>query len=137
MFAKAVKFLLSRPWLSLVFVIMTAIYGWYSQQNAAVDAIPNIGQNQVIVLTRWEGQSPKDIEDQVTYPLSVALLSVPQAESVRGKSLFGFSFVQVTFPDSTDYYWARTRVSEQLSAGSSHVASAEVSRIRRDSRRTD
>ena len=115
MFAGAIKSILSRPYLSLIFVILVACYGWYAQQKISVDAIPNIGQNQVIVLTKWEGQSPKDVEDQVTYPLSVALLAVPQAESVRGKSLFGFSFVQVTFSDSTDYYWARSRVSEQLS----------------------
>lgn len=115
MFAKAIKALLYRPYLTLMFVLLVGVFGWYSKNTASVDAIPNIGQNQVIVLTKWEGQSPKDVEDQVTYPLSVALLAVPQAESVRGKSLFGFSFVQVTFSDSTDYYWARSRVSEQLS----------------------
>lgn len=100
--------------LSLLLVSFVAIYGYYAWQNASVDAIPNIGKNQVIVLTKWQGQSPKDVEDQITYPLSVALLSVPGAESVRGKSLFGFSFVQVTFADDIDYYWARSRVSEQL-----------------------
>ncbi|MFK7823956.1 MAG: efflux RND transporter permease subunit [Oligoflexales bacterium] len=106
--------IVENGFLSLIFVCLLAVYGFYSQKTASVDAIPNIGQNQVIVLTKWQGQSPKDVEDQVTYPLSVALLSVPGAESVRGKSLFGFSFVQVTFSDSIDYYWARSRVSEQL-----------------------
>jgi len=103
-----------NAYLSLIFVGLIAFYGYYSNKNASVDAIPNIGQNQVIVLTKWQGQSPKDVEDQITYPLSVALLAVPGAESVRGKSLFGFSFVQVTFSDDIDYYWARSRVSEQL-----------------------
>ena len=106
--------IIKNGFLSLIFVGLVAAYGFYAQKFASVDAIPNIGQNQVIVLTKWQGQSPKDVEDQITYPLSVALLSVPGAESVRGKSLFGFSFVQVTFSDDIDYYWARSRVSEQL-----------------------
>lgn len=90
-------------------------YGWYALKNTAVDAIPNISQNQVIVYANWDGRSPKDVEDQITYPLSLALLAVPGAESVRGKSLFGYSFIQVTFKDDIDFYWARSRVAEQLS----------------------
>ena len=86
-----------------------------------IDAIPNIGENQVIVLTPWPGRSPKDIEDQVTYPLSVSLLAVPGAESVRGKSMFGYSFVQVTFKDEVDFYWARSRVSEQLGSAAAQL----------------
>ncbi|QEG35810.1 efflux RND transporter permease subunit [Bythopirellula goksoeyrii] len=90
-------------------------YGWYSTKKVPIDAIPNVSENQVIVLSEWMGRSPKDVEDQVTYPLSVALQAVPGAKSVRGKSMFGFSFVQVTFDDSVDFYWARSRVAEQLS----------------------
>ena len=89
-------------------------YGWYAAQHVPVDAIPNVGENQVIVLTEWMGRSPKDIEDQITYPLSIALQAVPGSKSVRGKSMFGFSFVQVTFDDDVDFYWARSRVAEQL-----------------------
>jgi copper/silver efflux system protein len=89
-------------------------YGWHSAQNVPVDAIPNVGENQVIVLTEWMGRSPKDVEDQITYPLSIALQAVPGSTSVRGKSMFGFSFVQVTFGDDVDFYWARSRVAEQL-----------------------
>lgn len=89
-------------------------YGWYSTKKVPIDAIPNVGENQVIVLSEWMGRSPKDVEDQVTYPLSVALQAVPGAKSVRGKSMFGFSFVQVTFGDNVDFYWARSRVAEQL-----------------------
>ena len=101
----------------VVFIATAAIvaYGWYSFREVPIDAIPNVSENQVIVLTDWPGRSPKDIEDQITYPLSVALQSVAGAESVRGKSMFGFSFVQVTFSDNVDFYWARSRVSEQLS----------------------
>ena len=101
----------------VVFLVTLAVvvYGWHSFREVPIDAIPNVSENQVIVLTEWPGRSPKDIEDQVTYPLSVALQSVAGAESVRGKSMFGFSFVQVTFADGIDFYWARSRVSEQLS----------------------
>lgn len=101
----------------VVFIITAAVlaYGWHSFREVPIDAIPNVSENQVIVLTDWPGRSPRDIEDQITYPLSVALQSVAGAESVRGKSMFGFSFVQVTFADDVDFYWARSRVSEQLS----------------------
>lgn len=100
----------------VVFIVTAATiaYGWYSFREVPIDAIPNVSENQVIVLTDWPGRSPKDIEDQITYPLSVALQSVAGAESVRGKSMFGFSFVQVTFSDNVDFYWARSRVAEQL-----------------------
>lgn len=106
----------------IVVLILTCVvvtFGIYSTHEVPIDAIPNIGENQVIVFTAWPGRSPKDVEDQVTYPLSVALLAVPNAESVRGKSLFGYSFVQVTFSDDTDFYWARSRVSEQLGTAAS------------------
>jgi copper/silver efflux system protein len=99
-------------------VLLTAAvligFGWHSTTVVPVDAIPNVGENQVIVFVDWPGRSPKDVEDQVTYPLSVSLLAVPGAENVRGKSMFGFSFLQVTFADGVDFYWARSRVSEQL-----------------------
>ena len=105
--------------------IAVIAYGWYSAKTVPLDAIPNVGENQVIVLTEWMGRSPKDIEDQITYPLSIALQAVPGAESVRGKSMFGFSFVQVTFADSVDFYWARSRVAEQLTTVSGSLP-AEV-----------
>ncbi|MCB9941074.1 MAG: efflux RND transporter permease subunit [Planctomycetaceae bacterium] len=101
----------------LVVLLVTAVivaYGLYCARTVPIDAIPNVGENQVIVLTAWPGRSPKDVEDQITYPLSVRLLAVPKAESVRGRSMFGYSFVQVTFSDDTDFYWARSRVAEQL-----------------------
>ncbi len=98
----------------LIAAVVIVAYGWYATKKVPLDAIPNVGENQVIVLTEWIGRSPKDMEDQITYPLSVALQAVPGAESVRGKSMFGFSFVQVTFDDGVDFYWARSRVAEQL-----------------------
>lgn len=114
MLTSLVRFCVKEAPLVVILTIGVVVYGWYSYRTTPVDAIPNIGENQVIVLTPWPGRSPKDIEDQVTYPLSVSLLSAPGAESVRGKSMFGYSFVQVTFADSVDFYWARSRVSEQL-----------------------
>ena len=101
-------------------------YGWYSTQKVPLDALPNVGENQVIVLTEWSGRSPKDMEDQVTYPLSIALQAVPGAKNVRGKSMFGFSFVQVTFDDAVDFYWARSRVAEQLTTVSGSLPAGVI-----------
>ncbi len=114
MLSHIISFCVRERLIMVILLFVTIGFGWYSAQQVPIDAIPNIGENQVIVFTAWPGRSPKDIEDQITYPLSVALLAVPDAESVRGKSLFGYSFVQVTFKDSTDFYWARSRVLEQL-----------------------
>ena len=115
MIRKIVEFCIRERLVVLIALAGVIGFGWYSYNEVPLDAIPNVSENQVIVLTEWPGRSPKDIEDQITYPLSVALQSVAGARSVRGKSMFGFSFVQVTFEDSIDFYWARTRVSERLS----------------------
>lgn len=109
-----IEFCVRQPVLTLLGAVVVAAIGGYCATVVPVDAIPNVGENQVIVFTEWPGRSPKDVEDQVTYPLSVALLTVPHAESVRGKSMFGYSFVQITFADGTDFYWARSRVLERL-----------------------
>lgn len=109
-----IDFCVRQPYLTLLGAIVVAAIGGYCATIVPIDAIPNVGENQVIVFTEWPGRSPKDVEDQITYPLSVALLTVPHAESVRGKSMFGYSFVQITFADGTDFYWARSRVLERL-----------------------
>lgn len=109
-----IEFCVRQPVLSLLGAVVIAAIGGYCAMVVPIDAIPNVGENQVIVFTEWPGRSPKDVENQVTYPLSVALLTVPHAESVRGKSMFGYSFVQITFADGTDFYWARSRVLERL-----------------------
>ncbi|MEM8668017.1 MAG: efflux RND transporter permease subunit [Planctomycetota bacterium] len=121
MLEKLIRFCTNEPYLVMLAIIVVSVFGWFSFKAVPIDAIPNVGENQVIVLTPWPGRSPKDIEDQVTYPLSVSLLAVPGAESVRGKSLFGYSFVQVTFSDRVDFYWARSRVSEQLGVAASQL----------------
>jgi len=109
-----IDFCVRQPLLTLFGSLVVAAIGVYCAMTVPIDAIPNVGENQVIVFTEWPGRSPKDVEDQVTYPLSVALLTVPHAESVRGKSKFGYSFVQITFAEGTDFYWARSRVLERL-----------------------
>ncbi len=121
MLSLLIRFCVREPWLVLLLAIGLTVFGWQSYRSVPIDAIPNVGENQVIVLTAWPGRSPKDIEDQITYPLSVSLLAVPGAESVRGKSLFGYSFVQVTFADEVDFYWARSRVAEQLGTAASKL----------------
>ena len=114
MIRKILDFCIRERLVILLASVAVIAYGWYSTRKVPLDAIPNVGENQVIVLTEWSGRSPKDVEDQITYPLSIALQAVPGSKSVRGKSMFGFSFVQVTFDDSVDFYWARSRVAEQL-----------------------
>jgi Cu(I)/Ag(I) efflux system membrane protein CusA/SilA len=111
-----ITFCVRQPFLTILGGIAVAVAGLYAATIVPVDAIPDVGENQVIVFTEWPGRSPKDVEDQITYPLSVSLLTVPHAESVRGKSMFGYSFLQVTFSQGTDFYWARTRVLERLAS---------------------
>ncbi len=114
MIGSIVRFCIEERLIVILVALMVVVTGWFSLNSVPLDAIPNVGDNQVIVLADWPGQSPKDVEDQLTYPLSVALQAVPGATSVRGKSMTGFSFIQVTFDDGTDFYWARSRVAEQL-----------------------
>ena len=93
-------------------------WGYYALRAAPLDAIPDLSDTQVIVLTEWPGRSPDLVEDQVTYPISSSLLAAPKVKFVRGQSFFGLSFVYVIFEDGTDMYWARSRVLEYLSSAS-------------------
>ncbi|MGD9689676.1 MAG: efflux RND transporter permease subunit [Phycisphaerales bacterium] len=102
----------------LMVVLLTAVVvaaGIYSTRSITVDAIPDLSDVQVVIRTEYPGQAPQIIEDQVTYPLTTAMLAVPYAKVVRGYSMFGSSFVYIIFEDGTDLYWARSRVLEQLS----------------------
>lgn len=100
--------------LVLLISIMIAFWGWRAVQNTPLDAIPDLSDVQVIVKTSFEGQSPQLVEDQVTYPISSLMMSVPKAKTVRGYSFFGDSYVYVLFEEGTDPYWARSRVLEYL-----------------------
>ena len=97
--------------------------GWYSAKNITVDAIPDLSDVQVVIRTEYAGQAPRIVEDQVTYPLTTAMLAVPYAKVVRGYSMFGTSFVYVIFEDGTDIYWARSRVLEQLNSVTNRLPS--------------
>jgi Cu(I)/Ag(I) efflux system membrane protein CusA/SilA len=81
-----------------------------------VDAIPDIGENQQIVFSQWIGRSPQDVEDQITYPLTVSLLGIPGVRSIRSYSMFGFSTIYTIFEDDVDFYWSRSRILEKLSS---------------------
>jgi Cu(I)/Ag(I) efflux system membrane protein CusA/SilA len=109
----------------LVVLAVLAIVGWgsYAILHTPLDAIPDLSDVQVIVFTEFPGQAPQVVEDQVTYPLTTAMLAVPFAKVVRGYSFFGFSFVYVIFEDGTDLYWARSRVLEYLNFVSGRLPS--------------
>ena len=114
MIAAVIRWSLANRFLVLTLAVLLAAWGVWSANRAPVDAIPDLSDTQVIVQTTWPGQAPEVVEDQVTYPLTSGLLSVPRAETVRGFSYFGDSFVYVVFEDGTDPYWARSRVLESL-----------------------
>jgi Cu(I)/Ag(I) efflux system membrane protein CusA/SilA len=94
--------------------LFLAAWGIWAMYRIPLDAIPDLSDVQVIVFTEYPGQGPRIVEDQVTYPLTTAMLAVPKAKAVRGYSFFGFSFVYIIFEDGTDIYWARSRVLEYL-----------------------
>ncbi len=114
MISRVIDCSINNRLLILVAAVILSIWGAYSVTSIPLDAIPDLSDVQVIVRTSYAGQSPQVVEDQVTYPLSTAMLSVPGAVTVRGYSYFGDSFVYVIFSDDTDLYWARTRVLEYL-----------------------
>jgi len=98
----------------IVITVIVVGGGVWSLLNTPIDAIPDLSDVQVIIFTKYAGQAPQVVEDQVTYPLTTAMLSVPHAKTVRGYSFFGFSMVYIIFEDGTDIYWARSRVLEYL-----------------------
>ena len=114
MIARLIRWSAHNLFLVLVGTVLVAAAGAYSITRIPLDAIPDLSDTQVIVYTEYPGQAPQVVEDQVTYPLTTAMLSVPRSRVVRGFSFFGASFVYVIFEDGTDIYWARSRVLEYL-----------------------
>ena len=114
MIERIIRWSIANRFLVLLLSVFTAAWGIYALRNTPVDAIPDLSDVQVIIKTSYPGQAPQVVEDQVTYPLTTAMLSVPGAANVRGYSFFGDSFVYVIFEDGTDLYWARSRVLEYL-----------------------
>jgi Cu(I)/Ag(I) efflux system membrane protein CusA/SilA len=106
--------------LFIVWGVVNAPFDWdittLPRNPVPVDAIPDIGENQQIVFTEWMGRSPQDIEDQITYPLTVSLLGIPGVKTIRSYSYFGFSSIYVIFKEDVEFYWSRSRVLEKLNS---------------------
>jgi Cu(I)/Ag(I) efflux system membrane protein CusA/SilA len=116
MLQRIIDFSLRNKFPVLLATVALVLGGGYAVRHTPLDAIPDLSDTQVIIYTEWEGQAPNIVEDQVTYPITTKMLSVPKAKVVRGYSFYGFSFVYVIFDDGTDPYWARSRVLEYLSS---------------------
>ncbi|WP_038247213.1 efflux RND transporter permease subunit [Ghiorsea bivora] len=115
---------IKNRFLVLIATVLITFAGFQAMKNTPLDAIPDLSDVQVIVFTDFEGQAPQVVEDQVTYPLTTAMLSVPNTKVVRGYSFFGFSMVYIIFEDGTDMYWARTRVLEYLNYAADRLPSS-------------
>lgn len=115
MIKKAIELSVKNRVLVVVLFVAIGFASIWSVKTASIDAIPDIGENQQIVFTEWPGRSPKDVEEQLTYPLSIALQGIPGVKNIRAMSAFGFSTVYIIFEDDIDYYWSRSRVLEKLS----------------------
>jgi Cu(I)/Ag(I) efflux system membrane protein CusA/SilA len=114
MIEKIIEFSIKNKFLVILGTLFIILGGIYALLRTPLDAIPDLSDVQVIIFTEYPGQAPQVVEDQVTYPLTTAMLAVPFAKVVRGYSFFGFSFVYIIFEDGTDMYWARSRVLESL-----------------------
>ena len=115
MIAAVIRASLRNRLLVILAALMMASWGWWAVQRAPLDALPDLSDVQVIIKASYPGKAPQVIEDQVTWPLTTSMLSVPGAKTVRGFSMFGDAYVYVLFEDGTDLYWARSRVLEYLS----------------------
>ncbi len=114
----------------IVWGIMVAPFDWQieglQRSPIPVDAIPDIGENQQIVFTEWMGRSPQDVEDQISYPLTVSLMGIPGVRTIRSFSMFGFSSIYIIFEDDIDFYWSRSRVLEKLNSLASGILPSDV-----------
>jgi len=127
MLNKSIKFLIENKLVAVLMLtlfigwgVVNAPFGWDTgflpSNPVAVDAIPDIGENQQIVFTKWQGRSPQDIEDQITYPLTTSLLGIPGVKTIRSSSMFGFSSIYIIFEEDIEFYWSRSRILEKLNS---------------------
>ena len=127
MLNRTIRFFLENKLIAVLLVLLltgwglvTSPFNWgfdaLPNDPVPVDAIPNLGENQQIVYTEWAGQSPQDIEDQVTYPLTTQLLTVPGVKTVRSTSMTGLSSIYVIFEEDVEFYWSRSRILEKLNS---------------------
>lgn len=136
MISKIIKYFLNNRIITILLLatiiiwgISTAPFNWYSilpRNPVPVDAIPDIGENQQIISTEWMGRSPKDIQEQITYPLTTSLLGIPGVNTIRSSSMFGMSFIYVIFEDDVEFYWSRSRILEKLNSLPSGTLPADV-----------
>lgn len=127
MLNKSIKFLIENKLVAVLILVLfigwglvNAPFKWNTgflpRNPVAVDAIPDIGENQQIVFTKWDGRSPQDIEDQITYPLTTSLLGIPGVKTIRSSSMFGFSSIYIIFEEDIEFYWSRSRILEKLNS---------------------
>ncbi|MWW26453.1 efflux RND transporter permease subunit [Algibacter lectus] len=127
MLNRSIKFLIENKLVAVLLLVLfigwgtvNAPFNWDTgflpNDPVAVDAIPDIGENQQIVFTKWDGRSPQDIEDQITYPLTSSLLGIPGVKTIRSSSMFGFSSIYVIFEEDVEFYWSRSRILEKLNS---------------------
>ena len=127
MLNKSIKFLIENKLVAVLLLVLFVAWGvvnapfeWNTgslpRNPVAVDAIPDIGENQQIVFTKWDGRSPQDIEDQITYPLTTSLLGIPGVKTIRSSSMFGFSSIYIIFEEDIEFYWSRSRILEKLNS---------------------
>ena len=127
MLNKSIKFLIENKLVAVLLLVLfigwgtvNAPFNWDTgflpSDPVAVDAIPDIGENQQIVFTKWDGRSPQDIEDQITYPLTTSLLGIPGVKTIRSSSMFGFSSIYIIFEEDIEFYWSRSRILEKLNS---------------------
>ncbi|GLB49305.1 efflux RND transporter permease subunit [Neptunitalea lumnitzerae] len=137
MLNKSIKFLIENKLVAILLLltlvttgIVYAPFEWNKgllpTNPVAVDAIPDIGENQQIVFTKWEGRSPQDIEDQITYPLTSSLLGIPGVKTIRSSSMFGFSTIYIIFEEDVEFYWSRSRILEKLNSLPTNVLPTDV-----------
>ena len=128
MIAHLIRWSVRNRFFVLIGVLALIGVGVWAVRSTAIDALPDLSDTQVIIRTSYPGQAPQIVENQVTYPLTTTMLSVPGAKTVRGYSFFGDSFVYVIFEDGTDLYWARSRVLEYLNQVQGRCRRARVAR---------
>lgn len=127
MLNKIIRYFLENRVITMLLLLLVVVWGistspfnWHGgiipRNPIPVDAIPDIGDNQQIVATEWMGRSPKDIQDQITYPLTTSLLGIPGVKSIRSSSMFGMSFIYIIFDDNIEFYWSRSRILEKLNS---------------------
>jgi len=126
MINRLIEFSLKNRFLIFMAYALLAGWGYWALLKTPIDAIPDLSENQVIVFTDWPGRSPQEVEDQITYPLTVNLQGLPSVRTVRSSSAFGFSMINIIFEDDVDVYFARTRVLERLNLASTFLPSGVV-----------